>query len=138
MLPSVCDVLGSILPLPHLCRDHWVEIRRGQTNGLGKLSFQQSGDKADQLFYLTPSTNVEIKERIGASTSLYTTEPNKDTFRPGTVFKSFHYQAKTPISKRALLAGFLMLWLKRCIVPTHLHEVIVADVVYPAIFLAFG
>jgi len=26
--------------------------------------------------------------------------------------------------------GFLMLWLKRCVVPTLPHEVIVADVVY--------
>jgi len=29
-----------------------------------------------------------------------------------------------------------MLWLKRCVVPTLSHEVIVADVVYPAILLA--
>ena len=58
--------------------------------------------------------------------------------RPGTVFESFHYQAKTHISNRALLAGFLMLWLKRCIVPTLCHEVIVADVIYPDILLAFS
>jgi len=36
------------------------------------------------------------------------------------------------------LAGFLMLWLKQCVMLTLLHEVIVADVVYPAILLAFG
>ena len=29
-----------------------------------------------------------------------------------------------------------MLWLKRCVVPTLPHEVIVADVVYPAVLLA--
>jgi len=34
--------------------------------------------------------------------------------------------------------GFLMLWLKRCIVLTLPHEVIVTDVVYPAILLAHG
>ena len=40
-----------------------------------------------------------------------------------------------PITDRAPLAGFLMLWLKRCVVPTLLHEVIVTGVVYSAILL---
>ena len=40
------------------------------------------------------------------------------------------------LSDWALLADFLMLWLKRCAVPTLPHEVIVADVVYPAVLLA--
>jgi len=31
-----------------------------------------------------------------------------------------------------------MLWLKRCIIPTLPHEVIIADVVYPAVLLAYG
>ena len=31
-----------------------------------------------------------------------------------------------------------MLWLKWCIVPTLFYEVIVADVVYPAILLTFN
>ena len=70
--------------------------------------------------------------------SSYTTESVKDTFRPGTVFESFHHQVKTPISNRALLAGFLMLWLKRCVVLTLLNEVVMADVVYPTVLLAFG
>jgi len=30
-----------------------------------------------------------------------------------------------------------MLWLKQCVMPTLPHEVIVADVVYPAVLLAF-
>jgi len=42
------------------------------------------------------------------------------------------------MSDRALLAGFLMLWLKRCVVSTLPHEVIVADVVYPAVLFAHG
>jgi len=67
-----------------------------------------------------------------------TTELNEDTFKPGTVFESFHYQAKTHIFNRALLVGFLILWLKRCVVPILFHEVIVANVVYPIVLLAFG
>jgi len=54
------------------------------------------------------------------------------------IFESFHHQAQIHISDRALLASFLMLWLKRCVVPTLPHEVIVANVVYPAVLLAYG
>ena len=95
-------------------------------------------DKSNPMTRLTPSTNEEIVERISASTSSYTTESNEDTFKPNTVFESFYYQARIPKSDRALLVGFLMLWLKRCVVPMLPHEVIVTDVVYPAVLLAYG
>ena len=42
------------------------------------------------------------------------------------------------MSDRAPLAGFLILWLKRCVVPTLPYGVIVTDVVYPAILHAHG
>jgi len=89
-----------------------------------KIFFSGLRDKADRLSCLNPSTNAEIKERIDASTSIYTTKSNENTFRPGTVIESFHHQAKAPISNSALLAGFLILWLKRCVMPTLYHEVI--------------
>ena len=95
-------------------------------------------NKTDPRTRLAPDTDEEIIERISVSTSSYTTESNEDTFKPNTVFESFHYQAKVPMSDRALLAGFLMLWLKRCVVPTLPHEVIIADVLFPAVFLAHG
>jgi len=95
-------------------------------------------NKTDPITQLAPSTDEEIIERISASTSSYTTESNEDTFKSDIVFESFHLQAKFPMSDQALLAGFLMLWLKRCVVPTLPHEVIVADVVYQAVLLAHG
>jgi len=87
---------------------------------------------------LAPSSDEEIAERIKASVDSYTTESNEDTSKPDMIFESFHHQARIPISNRALLAGFLILWLKRCVVPTLPHEVIVPDVVYPAVLLAYG
>jgi len=42
------------------------------------------------------------------------------------------------MSDRALLAGFLMLWMKRCVIPKLPHEVIVTNMVYPAVLLAYG
>ena len=86
---------------------------------------------------LALSTDEEIIEGISASTSSYTTESNKDILKPDMIFESFHHQTKVPISDRALLAGFLMRWLKRSVVPTLPHEVIVTDVVYPAVLLAY-
>ena len=100
--------------------------------------FNSLGDKADQLTRLASSTDAEIKERISASKSFYTIELAEDTFRLGTVFESFQYQVKTPISNRSLLARFLILWLKQYVVLTLSHEVIVADVVYTAVLLVFG
>ena len=100
--------------------------------------FNDINKKSKPVTSLVPCTDEEIVERISASTSSYTTESNEDTFKPDTVFESFHYQAWIPISDWALLAGFLVLWLKRYVVPTMLHEVIVADVVYPVVLLAHG
>ena len=95
-------------------------------------------NKADPVTQLAPSTDEEIAERINASTSSYTTESNEDTLKLDVIFESFHHQAKTSISDRALLVGFHMLWLKRCVVLTLSHEVIVADVVYPTFCLLMG
>ena len=70
--------------------------------------------------------------------SSYTTESNEDTFKADTVFESFLHQAKILISDRALLAGFLMLWLKRCVMPTLRYDVLTADIIYPTVLLSHG
>jgi len=100
--------------------------------------FHGLGTKIGPVSHLAPRTDTEIVERIDTSTSLYTTKSNKDTFKPDMIFESFHHQARIPILDRALLEGFLMLWLKRCIMPTLPHEVIIVDVAYPAVLLACG
>ena len=100
--------------------------------------FQGLNDKIGPVTRLALSTDAEIEERINVFTSSYTTESNEDIFKPDVVFESFHHQAKIPISDRALLAEFLMIWLKRYVVPALLHEAIITDVVYSAILLAHG
>jgi len=100
--------------------------------------FNNINDKSNPVSRLPPSTNEKIAERISTSISLYTMESNEDTFKPNTVLEIFHHHAKIPISNNALLARFLTLWLKRCVVPTLPHEVIVANMVYPAVLLEHG
>jgi len=99
--------------------------------------FNGINEKDSPVTSLASCTDEKITERISSSTSSYTTELNEDTFKPDMVFESFHHQARISISDRTLLAGFLMLWLKRCVVSMLPHEVIVADVVYPTVLLAY-
>ena len=122
------------MPLSHLRAVNRMEEWGSQADVLVNLSVLRV-NKATPISRLAPSTGEEIFERISASTNSYTTESSEDTFKSDTVFESFHHQARILMSDRALLVGFLMLWLKRCVVPTLPHEAIVADVVYPAVLL---
>src|SRR4051812_3367080 len=56
-------------------------------------------------------------------------------FPAGSLIESYHYQSTRAISDRALMASFLMIWLKRCILPV---ENIGADVILPAVVLCFN
>ena len=136
--PLVYETYLEVLCHFHICG----QVTRWRSRRIKHMSWETylfSGvNKATPMFRLAPSTNEEIFERISASTNSYTTESNEDTFKPDTVFESFHYQARILMSDRALLVGFLMLWLKRCVVPTLSHEVIVVNVVSPAVLLAYG
>lgn len=70
--------------------------------------------------------------------NVYATESDEAIFKVDTSFDSFHCQAKPQPLDLALLAGFLMLWLKRCVIPTTPKENLLVGVVYPAVLLAHG
>ena len=55
-------------------------------------------EKDSPVTSLAPNTDEEIAERINASVSSNTTESNEYTFKPDTIFESFHHQARVPIS----------------------------------------
>src|SRR3954471_19574165 len=56
-------------------------------------------------------------------------------FSAGSLIESFHYQSTWAISDCALMVSFLMIWLKRCILPA---EKIGTDVILPAVLLCFN
>jgi len=126
--------------LPHMCPDHRIEGWGCQADvmGLSKLLVSRLRNKMGPISRLAVSTDEEINERIFATVSSYTIESKEDSFKPDIVFKSFHHQYKIPISGMALRADFLMIWLKRCVVPMLPHEDLATNVVYPAILLAHG
>lgn len=65
----------------------------------------------------------------------YTALHAEGGFDEGTSFKRYHYQALKPISEEALLAGFLMICLKKCVIPMHHQEVVLPIVALPAMQL---
>jgi len=65
-------------------------------------------------------------------------EENEDGYRRGETFRSCHYQALRPLSRMAVLAGFLSLWLKKCVVPSPPRDDISIMAVFPAVDLALG
>ena len=58
-------------------------------------------------------------------------EEDDGIYEKGDILRSFHHQARRPMSRKALLAGFLSVWLKRCVVPSPS-----SDVVFPAVLLS--
>lgn len=51
------------------------------------------------------------------------------------MFKSYHFQDLKLILEKALFAGFLMIWLKKCVVPMHPHEMVLPAVAMPVVQL---
>lgn len=58
-------------------------------------------------------------------------------YHTGDLFKSYQYQALTPISRHVAFASFLALLLKRCVTPSHPRDSISCFVLLPATQLAF-
>ena len=65
-------------------------------------------------------------------------EEDNGIYEKGDRFKSFHHQAKHSIARKTLLAGFLSVWLKKCVVPSPMHDRILSWVLFPSIQLAHG
>jgi len=59
-------------------------------------------------------------------------------FEEGDVLRSFHHQARRPMSRKALLAGFLTIWLKKCVVPSSSGDIVHPNVLLPAVRLVHG
>ena len=65
-------------------------------------------------------------------------EEDDGIYEKDDTLKSFHHQARQPISRKALLAGFLSVWLKRCVVLSPPHDTILPTTLLPAIRLEYG
>ena len=55
-------------------------------------------------------------------------EEDDGPYEKGNILRSFHHQAPRPMSRKALLVGFLLVWLKRRVVPSSSGNVILPTV----------
>ena len=123
--PQVYEICWEVL-----CHFHiYAQVTGWRSRGVKQMSwanylFSGQEEKMSLVSWLAANTDAEVTERISESVTSYVTELNEDTFKSDIIFNSFHNHAKISISYRALLAGFLMLWLKQCVVPTLPHKVL--------------
>ena len=60
-------------------------------------------------------------------------EEEDEIYEKGDRFKSFHYQVKHSMSRKTFLAGFLLVWLKKCVALSPPHDGILSWVLLPAV-----
>ena len=94
-----------------------------------------SGQSICELAPLTPSEVNELLNKTNAQS--YTISSSESGFPAGTKFRSFLYHATAPIRPMTLLAGYLAIWLKKCVVPYQSGDALPLEVLYPAVQLAY-
>jgi len=65
-------------------------------------------------------------------------EEDDEIYKKGDKFKSFYCQASQPMSRKALLAGFLLVWINKCMVSSPPHDGILLVVLFFAVQLVYG
>ena len=65
-------------------------------------------------------------------------EEDDGIYEKDDTLKSFHHQDRQPISQKALLAGFLLVWLKRCVMPSPSSDAILPTTLLPTVHLVHG
>ncbi|ONK80867.1 uncharacterized protein A4U43_C01F22640 [Asparagus officinalis] len=94
-----------------------------------------SGETICELAPLTPSEVNDLLKKIDARS--YTISSPESGFPAGTKFKSFLWHATAPIRPMTLLAGYIAIWLKKCVVPYQSGDALPLEVLYPAVQLAY-
>jgi len=104
---------------------------------LGNYLFPNLEDAPESAHYGVVDEDIfrRMKEHAQGDIIL---EEDDGIYEKGDILRSFHYQARRPMSCKAMLAGFLSVWLKRCVVPSPSSDVILSTVLLPAVRLVHG
>ncbi|ONK58168.1 uncharacterized protein A4U43_C09F8920 [Asparagus officinalis] len=94
-----------------------------------------SSEAICELAPLTPSGVNSLLKKIDAHS--YTISSPESGFPAGTKFKSFLWHETAPIRPMTLLAGYLAIWLKKCMVPYQSGDALPLEVLYPAVQLTY-
>ncbi|ONK78190.1 uncharacterized protein A4U43_C02F15480 [Asparagus officinalis] len=94
-----------------------------------------SGEAICELAMLTPSEVNVLLKKIDAHS--YTISSPESGFPAGTKFKSFLWHATASIQPMTLLAGYLAIWLKKCVAPYQSGDIMPLEVLYLVVQLAY-
>ncbi|XP_020271479.1 uncharacterized protein LOC109846644 [Asparagus officinalis] len=100
--------------------------------------FKNLEDRSGEVCGLSPLSPGDINRLLEKTNAQSYTSHSEDGFSHGTKFRSYLFQAGVPIRPTTLLAGFLAIWLKRCVVPHQSSDAMPMEVLYPAVQLATG
>ncbi|ONK58027.1 uncharacterized protein A4U43_C09F7150 [Asparagus officinalis] len=99
-------------------------------------NLEKTGEAICELKPLARSEIVKLIKKCDARS--YTIASAQDRFCTGTKFRTFLLQAEKSIHPKTLLAGYIALWLKKCVVPYQTSDALPIEVLFPAVQLAHG
>jgi hypothetical protein len=147
--PAIVETYWEVICHYHICMQVFGSVDK---KGVKKRSSPSISHKlwADYLFKNLESRrgrvapldhlpHEAVEARSFAAGQIdYTADSDECGFKAGDKFESFHLQAEQPISDKALLAGYLLIWLQKCVVPSRNFETLSIEAIFPAVRLAYG
>ncbi|ONK56022.1 uncharacterized protein A4U43_C10F3330 [Asparagus officinalis] len=101
--------------------------------------FKNLEKTGETICELEPLARSEIDKLIKkCDARSYTIASAQDRFCAGTKFRTFLLQAEKSIHPKTLLAGYIALWFKKCVVPYQTSDALPIEVLFPAVQLAYG
>ncbi|ONK73212.1 uncharacterized protein A4U43_C04F28450 [Asparagus officinalis] len=109
--------MGQMLYQEYFPSNHELSQLKDQSN---------SGEAICELAPLTSSEVNGLLKKIDAHS--YTISSPESGFPAGTKFKSFLWHATASIQPMTLLAGYLAIWLKKCVVPYQSGDIMPLEI----------
>ncbi|ONK72984.1 uncharacterized protein A4U43_C04F25720 [Asparagus officinalis] len=119
-----------------IVRKKFPQIRLKQFSGYLFKNLEKSDEAVCELKPLTPSEINKLIKKCDAQS--YTITSAQGRFSVGTKFKTFLLQAEKSIHPKTLLAGYITLWLKKCVVPYQTSDALRIEVLFITVQLAYG
>lgn len=112
---------------------HLYEWRKGGISFAKWVRYHISNLRTPKVSKASSLAEVEhrVKDLGNQREQTYTTSRTEGGLTEGATFQSYHHQSRKPLSKEAQLADFLLIWLKKCVMPMHPHEVVLKTVAFP-------
>ena len=112
-------IYGELICHFYICMD--VHNTRGNASGIkvwADYLLPILDGASEDIQFPIPEENIHQKMVSNAHGDVVL-EDDDGIYEKGDRFKRFHHQAKHHMSQKALPSGFLLVWLKSCVIPPH-------------------